>query len=107
MRKIKIHSILRYSLFVGVWMYISFSIYNKIQSFADVNDSALVEQIEFDAEESPKEGIDLEDELEVLTTKPTELLAVTNKESKYYKNIRQFPISSYLEHHTPPPKRSC
>lgn len=107
MKKIKIHTILRYSLFVGMWMYISFSVYNKIQSFVDINNTALIEQIEFDAEESSKEEINLEDEIEVLTAKFVELLMIANQESKYYRNIREFPISSYLEHHTPPPKRSC
>ncbi len=64
----------------------------------------LVEQIEFDAEENLKVEINLEDELEVLTAKSIELLTIRSQESKYYKNIHQFPISSYLEHHTPPPK---
>lgn len=107
MNKIKIHTILRYFLLLGVCTYVSFSIYTKIQSTLKVDNTVLVEQIEFDAEENVEEIIDFEDQFKILSMKGVEVFVNADQKYKCYKNIRQFSISSYLEYDTPPPKHSC
>jgi hypothetical protein len=90
-----------------MWAYVAFSIYNEIQSSPDIDNTVLVEQIEFDTEENAKEEIDLEDEFKTLTMPSVDSFIVTDQKYKCYKNIHQFSISSYLEYDTPPPKLSC
>ena len=107
MNKVKTHTILRYSLLVGLLAYMSFSVYNKIQDTIDTNNIVFAEQIEFDAEENAEEEINFEDQLKVLTMHAAELFIHTDKRYKYYKNAHQYSISSYLEYDTPPPKLAC
>lgn len=108
MNKIKTHTILRYSLLVGMSAYVVFSVYNKIQSSLDIdNNTVLTEQIELDTEENTEEEIDFEDQFKTLTMQFSELFIVTDQKYKCCKNVRQFSISSYLEYDTPPPKLSC
>jgi hypothetical protein len=87
--------------------YVAFSVYNKIQSSLDIENTILAEQIELDTEENTEEEIDFEDQFKTLTMQSAELFIVTDQKYKCCKNVRQFSISSYLEYDTPPPKLSC
>ncbi|QHI37682.1 hypothetical protein IMCC3317_30630 [Kordia antarctica] len=87
--------------------YVTFLVYNKIQSSFDIDAIVLTEQIEIDTEENTEKEIDFEDEIKLQTTHSVEVFISTDQEYKYYKNTHQFPLSSYVEHLTPPPKLSC
>ncbi len=72
-----------------------------------MDNTVLVEQIEFDVQENVEEQIHFEDQFKILSMQNVKLFVCVDQKYKCYKNIRQFSISSYLEYDTPPPKHSC
>lgn len=92
---------------MGTCVYVTFLVYNKIQSSLDIDATVLTEQIEIDAEENAEEETDFENEIKLLATHAVEVCISTDQEYKYYKNTHQFLLSSHVKHFKLPPKLSC
>ena len=91
---------------VGICAYVTFLVYNKIESSLDIDTTMFTEQLELDEEKTEKE-IDFQDEVQLLTMQSVELSIITDQKYNYYNYTHQFSRSSYLEYDTPPPKRFC